>query len=380
MAEENGLSAIGPNNIRPDQAQNRNQVQVRREVEREDSNAQARRSEEGTVSRVTAGEDRVDLTREARQQGDAVQPRETKPDTATSQGPQRQQQADRAEAENLAASRNDGAQQQQQAARPDTEAPQGQPRAEAASNNVEQNLGEPRGSRADENPLNRRVQDLGTNQTPRVRNEARQNQPGQNAIGQRREVDQAVRENRPVAGDIKLEQNTAEPRVEANPTPPEPRNQPAQNAAQGGNSQRAATQEAQANRAEQRREREPANRAAPEPPSVNPQKTREDVAQRQERREAAEEPLIETPSVQDATRALQSSEPPPTPNLEGSIAQAAEQAQTVRLEKQARVAEDKVRLKEAEKRLTKEQESPRGRNRDPVAVQTEVGRNVDRLV
>jgi hypothetical protein len=109
----------------------------------------------------------------------------------------------------------------------------------------------------------------------------------------------------------------------------------------------------------------------------NVQETVGAIRKKDAKRAAAEKPALDVPKLDIARINLSSpdNKNPRTPGLEGSIAQKAEAAHVKGLENEARFEQ----LREKNRQI-QEQQTQLAENRNPVAVQTQVGRNVDRLI
>lgn len=110
---------------------------------------------------------------------------------------------------------------------------------------------------------------------------------------------------------------------------------------------------------------------------ANVQETASEIRKRDDAVAAAKTPALSAPKQDIARINLSSSanKNPSTPGLEGSIAEKAEAAQVKHAEEQARFEQLREKAREEQGQRAQQVE-----NRNPVSVQTRVGRNVDRLI
>ncbi|MFQ5673644.1 MAG: hypothetical protein ACE5G9_11155 [Nitrospinales bacterium] len=240
--------------------------------------------------------------------------------------------------------------------------------------------------RQNENPLNRRIQAVRTNQSPRVRNVARQFQPRQNAIAQRNQAQemQARQEDRArfEAGLSQIPgQNLDTQRTAVNP-PQESETGQTRNAEQRNTGQTPDLPRPIEEQGNQTRQETTAADSAPEVDTANVQGPRATLENRQET------PVVEPPPQNTGqTRPdAQANQNPPTPGLQGSISQRAEAAAERAQVEQDRAEAAREAARQQRERITSENNpaSPRepqaAQNRNPIAAQTRVGENVDRLI
>lgn len=391
MAEQGGINAI-----RVISDANRNQtnpLERRRENNPNAANAQAPRQQEPTAGRNRANQDRVEITREARQQN-------IRPTPTTDQTPaERTRQAQRPQSTPPSGAQGTRDAQERQGT-PPAAPQQGQQgnrvdggQAQAAGRRGNQNELNP--VRQNENPLNRRIQAVQTNQRPRVRNESRQFQPGQDAIGQRNQAREAqARQEDRARFEAGLNQapgqNPNTQRTAANPPqangPGQSQNAEQRNTEQAPDLQRAIeTQNRDGNTAQQST---PVDLGPEGDTQTNVQRTRAALEERQAQQQARETPVFETPpqNIGQIQLNSQANQNPPTPGLEGSVAQRAEAAaQRAQVERDradaAREATRQQREQVTNGNNTRTNRDPRAaENRNPAAAQTRVGENVDRLV
>lgn len=239
-----------------------------------------------------------------------------------------------------------------------------------------------------ENPLNRKIQSISTNQDPRVRNEEKQFQPEQNAIGKRHEIEAKEVKQKDIK-QLESKQNSSAVKgilqrdIKTNPTGIG--DQPELLTPKSTQAEQEALQESAALGLGAEEKSAPFDRGPlVEDTKMNVQDTDKGLKQRQAQRDARELTVLPPPSQDLGSINLTSTinENPQSPGLEGSITEKVEKAVLNRSQGTEKFEAHKAARKQEKQNIVPDE--PRNTenkgSENPTTTETQVGKQLDRLV